>query len=79
MQQATQILNGQELKLKLVFVSVDPDSDSGEKMETFVNLFDPNIIAVTGSTSDDPNLKDIMKKFRIYATKLHYEEIEDSR
>lgn len=34
--------------LKTVFVSVDPDRDSAEKITKFVKTFDPEIIGVTG-------------------------------
>lgn len=33
-------------------------------------LFDPEMIGVTASNNQDPNLKDCMKQFKIYASKL---------
>ena len=56
--------------LKTVFVSVDPDRDSAEKMTKFVSHFDPEMISVTGKHNMDPALRDCMKQFKIYATKL---------
>lgn len=34
---------------------------------------------MTGEANDDKELKEMMKKFRIYSTKMEYEEIEDDR
>jgi protein SCO1/2 len=56
--------------LKTVFVSVDPDRDTGEKIKKFVMNFDPEIIGVTGTNNQDPALRDCMKTFKIYASKL---------
>lgn len=67
------------MKIKMVFVSVDPLRDTKEKMETFLNMFNPDIIGVTGKSENDQELKEMTKKFRIYTTKLEYEEIEDDR
>lgn len=38
--------------------------------------FDKDIIGVTGRSNDDEEFKEILKKFRVYSTKLKY-EIED--
>lgn len=67
------------MKIKTVFVSVDPDRDTNEKIQAFVNIFDPNIIGVTGKDNNDKDLKDMMKKFRIYSTKMEFEEAEDEK
>ncbi|EAS02110.1 SCO1/SenC family protein (macronuclear) [Tetrahymena thermophila SB210] len=70
---------GKYLKIKTVFVSVDPDRDTNEKIEAFLNIFDKDIIGVTGKHNNDKDLKEMMKKFRIYSTKMEYEDIEDDR
>ena len=33
-----------------------------------------NFIGLTGLSNDSPELKDTMKKFKIYASKIEYEE-----
>lgn len=53
-----------------MFVSVDPDRDSGEKIKKFISLFDPEMIGVTGTDNQDPALRECMRKFKIYSTKL---------
>lgn len=61
--------------LKSVFVSVDPDRDSYEKIKRYLSLFPgDNFIGVTGKSNNSPELKDAMKKFKIYASKIEYEE-----
>lgn len=61
---------GKFFNLKTVFVSVDPDRDTPEKIKKFMALFDPEMIGVTGSNNQDPILRDCMKQFKIYASKL---------
>jgi len=36
-----------------------------------------NFIGLTGLSNDSPELKDTMKKFKIYASKIEYEEEEN--
>jgi hypothetical protein len=36
-----------------------------------------NFIGLTGKSNDSPELKDAMKKFKIYASKIEYEEEEE--
>lgn len=59
---------------KFVFVSVDPDRDTGEKIEKFLSFFDPEMVGVTGKTNDDPALRGMMKTFKIYASKIELDE-----
>lgn len=56
--------------LEIVFVSVDPDRDSLERLGKYVKCFDKNIIGVTGRSNMDPELKSAMKKFKIHASKI---------
>lgn len=64
-------------KLKVLFVSVDPDRDTNEKIKRFLNLFEyKKIIGLTADKNDSPELKDIMQKFKIYASKIYYEKVK---
>jgi protein SCO1/2 len=47
-------------------------------MDRFLSHFENRFIGVTGSANDDPMLKDMMKKFKIYASKIEYQDNEDS-
>jgi len=62
------------LKLKTIFVSVDPDRDTPERMQKFLRHFDKSIIALKGKSNDDPDMRAMMNKFRIYATKIELDE-----
>lgn len=62
-------------ELKLLFVSVDPERDAvPARMARFLRLFDIPILGLTGSSESDPRLKNIMQKYRIYASKIFFEE-----
>ena len=67
-------IKSQIIKLKTLFVSVDPDRDSDEKINKFLAHFDKSIIGLKGATNDDPDLKEAMKQFKIYASKIKFEE-----
>jgi len=65
--------------LKAVFVSVDPDRDNVDKIKSYLKLFPGNnFIGITGSSNDSVEMRDIMKKFKIYASKIEYEEEDES-
>ena len=65
---------GQKNKLELVFVSVDPDRDTDEKMKKFLSFFDNQFIGITGKSNKDQALVEMLKKFKIYSTKIEFEE-----
>jgi protein SCO1/2 len=48
---------GKFYDLKTVFVSVDPDRDTNEKIIRFMKTFDENMIGVTGKSNEDPALR----------------------
>ena len=62
--------------LKTVFISVDPDRDNYEKLDRFCKAFDPDMIGVTGKHNNDNALRETMRKFKIYASKLEYEDAD---
>lgn len=49
LQKVKETSEGKYMKIKTVFVSVDPDRDTNAKIEAFLNIFDKNIIGVTGT------------------------------
>jgi protein SCO1/2 len=57
-------------------VSVDPDRDTPEKIDKFLSYFDKEMIGLTAKSNNDPLLKDCLKKFKIYATKINFEDEE---
>ena len=43
--------------IETVFVSVDPDRDTPDKLQKFISVFDPDMIGVTGTHNQDPALR----------------------
>lgn len=68
-----------KLKLKTIFVSLDPDRDTKERMEQFLKLFDKDIIGLRGKSNEDLEMKEMMKKFRIFNYKIELEGNPDSK
>ena len=65
------------MNLKAIFVSVDPDWDSPLKIRKFLDIFHKDFIGLTAENNDSPNLKDMLKKFRIYSSKIEYEDMDE--
>jgi cytochrome oxidase Cu insertion factor (SCO1/SenC/PrrC family) len=79
------IRKSQEFKyfdLETIFVSVDPDRDSNDRIKTYCKLFDDKIIGVTAPSNDSLELKDMLKKFKIHSSKIYLskeDEEEDEK
>ena len=66
-------------KLKCLFISVDPDRDNKEKIKRFLNLFEyKKIIGLTAEKNDSPELKEIMQSFKIYASKIFFDNMKEN-
>lgn len=59
-----------ELKIKVVFVSVDPERDTPEVIKKYLSNYDESFVGVTGLSLDDDRLKQCMKNFKVYARKV---------
>ncbi|CAD8133868.1 unnamed protein product [Paramecium pentaurelia] len=77
LQRIRQLPEGKLFNLKTIFVSVDPDRDSGERVERFLSHFDKSIIGLRGRTNDDPELKEAMRNFKIYASKIKFQQEDE--
>lgn len=64
-------LEGRE-RVKVIFISVDPDRDTPEVLGRYLTAFDPNFI---GLTDDFAKVETVMKPFGAFAEK---EEVSDS-
>jgi protein SCO1/2 len=52
-------LGAQAEKIRFVFVTVDPQRDTPERMKTYLDAIDPNIVGLSGSQADlDPVWRD---------------------
>ena len=61
-------------EIKPLFITVDPERDTIKKLKVFMENFDQSITALTG-TEDE--IKDVLKKFRIYV-KLNKRDPNDN-
>ena len=60
-------------KIKPIFITVDPERDTLEKLKVFMENFDQSILGLTGTNED---IKKVTKKFRIYV-KMNKKSPED--
>jgi len=56
--------------LESIFVSVDPDRDSNERIEEYCKIFDPSLRGLTHKENSSPELKEILKRFKIHVSKI---------
>lgn len=63
--------------LEGILVSVDPNRDSNERIEEYVKIFHPDLIGLTQKKNDSPELKDILKKFKIHVSKIYLTEDDE--
>jgi protein SCO1/2 len=63
--------------LEAIFVSVDPDRDSNERIEEYCKIFDKSLIGLTHKSNDNPELKQILKNFKIHVSKILLTEEEE--
>jgi cytochrome oxidase Cu insertion factor (SCO1/SenC/PrrC family) len=62
--------------LEAIFVSVDPDRDSNERIEEYCKIFDESIIGLTHKSNDHKELKELLKRFKIHVSKIYLSDTE---
>jgi cytochrome oxidase Cu insertion factor (SCO1/SenC/PrrC family) len=62
--------------LEAIFVSVDPNRDTNERIEEYTKIFHNDLIGLTQKRNDSPELKDILKKFKIHVSKIYLTDEE---
>lgn len=67
LQQLRVALGPEAQKLRIVFLSVDPDRDTPERLNSYVRFFDPNFVAVT---APEPRLAALAKSLSVIYTKV---------
>lgn len=65
--QARAQLGNQADRVRFVFITVDPDRDTVEKMRIYLGAIDPGIIGLTGSQAE---LEAVWKAYGVYRQKL---------
>jgi len=63
--------------LDAIFVSVDPDRDTNERIEEYCRIFHPDLIGLTHKTNDHSELKDLLRKFKIHVSKIYLTDEEE--
>lgn len=63
--------------LDAIFVSVDPDRDTNERIEEYCKIFHPRLQGLTHKNNNNPELKEILKKFKIHVSKILLTEEEE--
>jgi protein SCO1 len=58
------------INLKIVFISCDPDRDTPQRLREYLKNFDDEIVGVTASSNNDPELLNVMKSFKIYTNRI---------
>jgi len=62
--------------LEALFVSVDPDRDSNERIDEYCKIFDEKLIGLTHKSNDHPELKTMLKSFKIHVSKIYLSDEE---
>ena len=60
-----------------IFVSVDPDRDSNERIEEYTKIFHPDLVGLTHKTNSSPELKALLKNFKIHVSKIFLTEEDE--
>lgn len=60
-----------------IFVSVDPNRDSNERIDEYVKIFHPDLVGLTHKSNDAQGLKDMLKKFKIHVSKIYLTEDDE--
>ena len=63
MAEALDILGAKGDRVRLVFITIDPDRDTPAVMKQYAASFTPRLLPLTGS---DAEIADVAKKFRVY-------------
>lgn len=54
-------------RMRALFVTVDPERDTPEKLKDYLSSFDPRLVGVTG---DEASVKAMEKAYRVYSRKV---------
>lgn len=65
-----QMPDSRYLRLKVLFVSLDPERDTPKYLKRYLEFFDPAIIGLSAPSSQDPMLRECMKEFKIYGNRI---------
>ncbi len=61
-------------QIQPLFITIDPERDTPEALKSYVSLFHPNLIGLTGTVDQ---INTVKKTYRIYAKKVQDETLND--
>lgn len=59
-------LGGKSKDILPMFITIDPERDTAEKIKNYIKLFHPSLVGLTGTTEQ---IKTVLKNYKIYAAK----------
>ena len=62
--------------MEAIFVSVDPDRDSNDRIQEYCKIFHEDLIGLTHKSNDHIELKELLKKFKIHVSKIYLSDEE---
>jgi len=71
MAQALDKLGGESRRVTPIFITIDPERDTPQVLGDYMKAFGPNFLGLTGSAAA---IKDVEKKYRVYAVKKPLEK-----
>lgn len=54
-------------KIQIIFITLDPERDTAPVVKSYVGLFDPHLVGLTGSTEQ---IEAVKKAYKVFATKV---------
>jgi protein SCO1/2 len=66
MAQALDKLGERSRRIVPIFITIDPERDTSKVLDDYMKAFGPQFIGLTGNAAE---IKDVEKKFRVYAAK----------
>ena len=60
-----------------IFVSVDPNRDSHARIDEYCKIFHPDMVGLTHKSNDSPELKGMLKSFKIHVSKIFLSEKDE--
>jgi len=65
--EARNALGAERERVQVIFVTLDPERDSGALVDQYAKAFDPSFVGLRG---DLPRTKEVAKEFRVYFEKV---------
>lgn len=74
MTRALTALGERSEKIQPLLISIDPERDTPEVLASYVDLFHPRLVGLTGT---EPQINDVKRKYRIFAARVDDPDLSD--